>query len=500
MRHPTLSSGSTCRRRARARIEARVAEMVERGVVAEARAAWHGPLSTTARKVLGLEEFATLPLARGRRGGRRGDAPPRALPAQVAPPASGRALRSRPTAGPEEIADEIRRAGRRRETSTSSLRSRSRPTPSRPRWATPTASSRCAAAARTGSRSRSGTPTARSPRCPATARGSPRAGSPSRPARDRHRPRRRRGRSPRACSRAALSSRTSGRSPSASRRRSTGIRFTPGRRRQPARGRRGRSRASCRASGPRSRRTRASRTARTCRSRGASTPDDDRGARLGARRGGDRLVGHERDRGRRRARRAARARSAFPGGDLPSVSTAVRVLDGDGGAERRRARAVAPHVADAADEAARRRATRSDPEEVEMPIAMRPGRRSRSRRAGTPSPPSSCTRSRATASPARSCAGAPSRRSRSRTRTRSRHGRCGGDRASGACAASRTSCTREVKTRPIATSGRRSWTRGRRAPRQRADRLARQHGRPARGAAHRAASRRTGRARRTARS
>ncbi len=37
--------------------------MVERGAVAEARAAWARPLSATARKVLGLEEFATLPLA-----------------------------------------------------------------------------------------------------------------------------------------------------------------------------------------------------------------------------------------------------------------------------------------------------------------------------------------------------------------------------------------------------------------------------------------------------
>jgi tRNA dimethylallyltransferase len=45
-----------------ARIRARVAEMVDDGAVAEARAAWAQPLSETARKVLGLEEFATLPL------------------------------------------------------------------------------------------------------------------------------------------------------------------------------------------------------------------------------------------------------------------------------------------------------------------------------------------------------------------------------------------------------------------------------------------------------
>lgn len=45
-----------------ARIEARVLAMVERGVVSEARTAWAKPLSATARNVLGLEEFATLPL------------------------------------------------------------------------------------------------------------------------------------------------------------------------------------------------------------------------------------------------------------------------------------------------------------------------------------------------------------------------------------------------------------------------------------------------------
>jgi tRNA A37 N6-isopentenylltransferase MiaA len=36
--------------------------MVERGVVAEARAAWSAPRSQTASQVLGLEEFATVPL------------------------------------------------------------------------------------------------------------------------------------------------------------------------------------------------------------------------------------------------------------------------------------------------------------------------------------------------------------------------------------------------------------------------------------------------------
>ena len=42
------------------RIETRTRAMVEAGAVAEARRAWSQPLSATARKVLGLEEFATL--------------------------------------------------------------------------------------------------------------------------------------------------------------------------------------------------------------------------------------------------------------------------------------------------------------------------------------------------------------------------------------------------------------------------------------------------------
>lgn len=44
-----------------ARIEARTRAMVAAGVVEEARRAWAGSLSGTARKVLGLVEFATLP-------------------------------------------------------------------------------------------------------------------------------------------------------------------------------------------------------------------------------------------------------------------------------------------------------------------------------------------------------------------------------------------------------------------------------------------------------
>jgi tRNA dimethylallyltransferase len=43
------------------RIDARTRAMVEAGAVDEARAAWQLPLSDTARKVLGLEQFATLP-------------------------------------------------------------------------------------------------------------------------------------------------------------------------------------------------------------------------------------------------------------------------------------------------------------------------------------------------------------------------------------------------------------------------------------------------------
>ena len=45
------------------RVRVRLTEMVDRGVVAEAREAWRGSLSETARRVLGLEQFATLPLA-----------------------------------------------------------------------------------------------------------------------------------------------------------------------------------------------------------------------------------------------------------------------------------------------------------------------------------------------------------------------------------------------------------------------------------------------------
>lgn len=45
------------------RIDERAAAMAEAGAAEEARAAWDRPLSATARKVLGLEQFATLPEA-----------------------------------------------------------------------------------------------------------------------------------------------------------------------------------------------------------------------------------------------------------------------------------------------------------------------------------------------------------------------------------------------------------------------------------------------------
>jgi tRNA A37 N6-isopentenylltransferase MiaA len=44
-----------------ARIQARTRAMVEAGAVEEAQRAWSLPLSETARRVLGLEQFATLP-------------------------------------------------------------------------------------------------------------------------------------------------------------------------------------------------------------------------------------------------------------------------------------------------------------------------------------------------------------------------------------------------------------------------------------------------------
>jgi tRNA dimethylallyltransferase len=88
------------------RIEARVAAQIDAGVVAEAKAAWAQPLSDTARKVLGLEAFATLPpeqaaeavVAAGRRLARYQRKWLRRLPVAATLDAA------RP---PEELADEI---------------------------------------------------------------------------------------------------------------------------------------------------------------------------------------------------------------------------------------------------------------------------------------------------------------------------------------------------------------------------------------------------------
>ena len=63
VRHPTLIVSLHAREgELERRIQLRTDAMVERGAVAEAVNAWAGPLSGTAGKVLGLEQFATLPL------------------------------------------------------------------------------------------------------------------------------------------------------------------------------------------------------------------------------------------------------------------------------------------------------------------------------------------------------------------------------------------------------------------------------------------------------
>jgi tRNA dimethylallyltransferase len=62
-RHPTLVVGLDVPAETLAvRIDERTRAMAERGAAEEARAALAGPLSTTARKVMGLTEFGTLPL------------------------------------------------------------------------------------------------------------------------------------------------------------------------------------------------------------------------------------------------------------------------------------------------------------------------------------------------------------------------------------------------------------------------------------------------------
>ncbi|HWE82228.1 MAG TPA: tRNA (adenosine(37)-N6)-dimethylallyltransferase MiaA [Gaiellaceae bacterium] len=60
-RHPTVVVGMDCAaEELDRRIETRSREMLEQGAVQEAGRAWAGSLSNTARKILGLEEFATL--------------------------------------------------------------------------------------------------------------------------------------------------------------------------------------------------------------------------------------------------------------------------------------------------------------------------------------------------------------------------------------------------------------------------------------------------------
>jgi tRNA dimethylallyltransferase len=60
--HPTLVVGLAVPKEVLdARIEARTRRMFELGVEAEVRAALSAPLSATARKVIGLDEVATLP-------------------------------------------------------------------------------------------------------------------------------------------------------------------------------------------------------------------------------------------------------------------------------------------------------------------------------------------------------------------------------------------------------------------------------------------------------
>jgi tRNA dimethylallyltransferase len=62
-RHPTLVVGlDVPAETLAARIDERTRAMAERGATEEARGALAGPLSTTARKVMGLEEFGALPL------------------------------------------------------------------------------------------------------------------------------------------------------------------------------------------------------------------------------------------------------------------------------------------------------------------------------------------------------------------------------------------------------------------------------------------------------
>jgi tRNA dimethylallyltransferase len=62
-RHPTLVVGiDVAPDELERRIHERTRAMVEAGAVEEATRAWELPLSATARKVLGLRQFATLPV------------------------------------------------------------------------------------------------------------------------------------------------------------------------------------------------------------------------------------------------------------------------------------------------------------------------------------------------------------------------------------------------------------------------------------------------------
>ena len=88
------------------RIEERTRAMFDAGVEEEVRAALAGPLSATARKIMGLREVADLPARRGDRGAvartRRFAAYQRKWMRRIPGLVSVRADRS-----PDEVADEI---------------------------------------------------------------------------------------------------------------------------------------------------------------------------------------------------------------------------------------------------------------------------------------------------------------------------------------------------------------------------------------------------------
>ena len=96
------------------RIEERTRAMADAGAAAEAKRAWSGPLSDTARKVMGLEQFATLPQSEAiaavvqatRRLARYQQKWLRRMPAVVRVDANR---------APSEVADEIVALGRERQ-------------------------------------------------------------------------------------------------------------------------------------------------------------------------------------------------------------------------------------------------------------------------------------------------------------------------------------------------------------------------------------------------